>query len=441
MPILKEGNNSMIFVDNLILGAGISGLACGEHLRTLGLDYLLLEKNPTYGGLCDSYSIEGFRFDKFVHLSFSNIDLVREYFDKVAYEIHRPNPENYYYGTWIKHPAQNNLFPLAKGEKEKILHDMKYREKYEGKYFDNYENWLRYQFGDYFAEHFSMVYTRKYWGCEAKELETKWIGNRIYRPTMDEILKGMETSDTPITYYAKEMRYPKKGGFKSYLSTFVDINRIRFDEEVKKIDTVNHLIITNKNEYRYKKLYSSIPLPEYEHILELSESVKRSIEKLYWTSGYTVSLGMKGKLYKKNIWDYVYDENIYTARIYSPSEESADNAPEGCCSLQAEIYIKNTKDFDIGENELLEKTIDQLDSARIIDKTQVLIKDIRFEKFANIIFDKNIYENRSIIKKFLVEQGIITIGRFGEWDYFWSDQSFMSGWNSVNFLETCGNER
>lgn len=65
-----------------------------------------------------------------------------------------------------------------------------------------------------------MTYTKKYWGVEAKDLETKWVGNRVYQPSMKEILEGMNSSETPITYYAKEMRYPKVGGFKKFLSTF-----------------------------------------------------------------------------------------------------------------------------------------------------------------------------------------------------------------------------
>lgn len=57
-------------------------------------------------------------------------------------------------------------------------------------------------------------------GVEAKDLEKIWVGNRVYQPSMKEILEGMNTSETPIAYYAKEMRYPKVGGFKKVLSIF-----------------------------------------------------------------------------------------------------------------------------------------------------------------------------------------------------------------------------
>lgn len=58
---------------------------------------------------------------------------------------------------------------------------------------------------------FPMVYTRKYWMCEANNLETGWVGNRLYQPSLEEVIQGSLTQETPVTYYAKEMRYPAEG--------------------------------------------------------------------------------------------------------------------------------------------------------------------------------------------------------------------------------------
>lgn len=422
----------MINIDYLILGAGISGLAAGQKLKELNKDYLILEKSDSYGGLCDNFEIDGFRFDRFVHLSFAKDEKVRKFFDQVEYYTHIPNPSNYYHGTWIKHPAQNNLYPLSDGEKNIILEDMNQREKYKEGYQNNYENWLRYQFGDYFAEHFPMIYTKKYWGVEAKDLETKWVGSRIYRPSMEEIIEGMQTSDTPVTYYAKEMRYPKKGGFKSFLSSFGNEENIRYNEKVMKIDTNLQIVYTENNKYKYNHLISSLPLPEYMHLIKLDDNILYAVKQLHWTSGYIVSLGFEGDLKRKDLWDYIYDTDIWPARIYSPSEKSSENCPNGCSSIQAEIYFKDdnipTKDKD----EILSKTIKQLSKANIIDKNKLKVKDIRFEKYGNVIFDDNIYEARKIVRDYLNDLGIITIGRFGEWDYLWTDQSFLSGYGFFN---------
>ena len=67
---------------NLILGAGIAGLGASYALRKKGESSVIVEKDETYGGLCSCFEIDGFRFDRFVHLSFSKIDVVNEIFNK-----------------------------------------------------------------------------------------------------------------------------------------------------------------------------------------------------------------------------------------------------------------------------------------------------------------------------------------------------------------------
>ena len=49
------------------------------------------------------------------------------------------------------------------------------------------------------------------------------------------------------------------------------------------------------------------------------------------------------------------------------------------------------------------------------------------EKYANIIFTPDIYNNRECIHQLLKENHIHYAGRFGEWDYLWTDQSMISG--------------
>lgn len=47
----------------------------------------------------------------------------------------------------------------------------------------------------------------------------------------------------------------------------------------------------------------------------------------------------------------------------------------------------------------------------------------------NEYFTDTIYEARKKVRDYLASVGIETIGRFGEWDYLWSDQSLLSGLN------------
>ncbi|PNR91815.1 hypothetical protein HWHPT5561_06615 [Petrotoga sp. HWH.PT.55.6.1] len=412
----------------VILGAGISGLSTGYHLKLKGIDSLILERNESYGGLCDNFTIDGFRFDKFVHFSFTKNKYVMNLFKQSTdYYEHPPLSSNYYKGVWLKHPVQNNLYPLPAKEKVKIIMDFINSPKYEK--IKNYQEWLRASYGVYFSENFPEVYTRKYWTVEAKKMNTDWISNRMYRPSLEEILYGAMSQETPNVYYASEMRYPKKGGYKSFLGYIRNFNNIEFNKEVVKIDLKNKIIfLSDGTTEKYDILVSSIPLPE---IIKMSLNVPQEIlqasQKLSFTSGALVSLGLKKIKPTKDLWLYFYDEDIFPARIYFPHLKSPDNVPEGYYSLQAETYFSAYKPLNMDDTAILDKTIKQLSDVGLFDKEDVIVKDIRKEKYANIIYDHNIHESRKTIHNFLKSNNIFYVGRFGQWAYLWSDQSLVSG--------------
>lgn len=420
-------------VENLILGAGISGLAAAYAFHEKGKQALVVEKDSTYGGLCGSFEINGFRFDRFVHLTFAKDERVNAIFHKSCGELikHSPNPYNIYKGKWIKHPTQNNLFPLEEDEKQKIINDFLHRPSAEDIQPKNYEDWLRLQFGDYFAEHFPMVYTRKYWQKEARQLRTEWVGKRIYQPSVEEVIQGSKSEDLVQRYYAKEMRYPQKGGYKALLKEMADHATIKYNYEVVKIDVINKIVtFANGESVEYEHLYSSIPLPIVIASLPAApENVKEAASQLEATSGYHISIALKTKNIPPYLWWYIYDEDILAARVYSPSLKSADNAPEGCSSLQMEVYCN--KD-EYTEQQLLDGTVGRLVSLGIIKQEDILFTHVAFEPYANVIFSEPVYEARKTVRDYIHSLGIKTFGRFGVWDYLWSDQSLMSGLDIVN---------
>lgn len=416
----------------LIIGAGIAGLGASYALRGKGYSPIILEKDDTYGGLAGNFTVAGgFRFDRFVHFSFTNNEKVNDIFNKSTEGNiirHTPNPFNVYKGKWIKHPAQNNLYPLSKEEKDKIIEDFKSRpNNVDVTAIHDYEQWLRIQYGNTFAEHFPMAYTPKYWMCEASELETKWVGNRLYQPSIDEVVEGANTAETPVTYYAKEMRYPAKGGFKQYLSELVKDADIRYNSEVVEIDVKNHTLKTaNGTEYQYSRLISSMPLPLLIKRLknEVPEGVRKAARLLKCTSGYQISVALKSKNIPPYLWWYIYDKDILPARVYSPSLKSPDNVPDDCSSLQLEVYCE--KDA-YSRDELIERSVKPLIRLGAIREEDLIEIDVRFEPWANIVFDHNIYEARKTVIDYIRSFGIEPIGRFGLWEYLWTDQALLSG--------------
>lgn len=417
----------------VILGAGVAGLGAAHRAAELGRRAVVFEARPTAGGLLDNFSINGFRFDYAVHLSFATEERVRRIFDRTPFFTHSSDSYCFELDRWLKHPVQNNLFPLAPTERVELIKSFLARPAELGG--GDYESWLRHQYGDAIAERYPIRYTRKYWGTPAGDLSTSWIGNRMRRAELDEILFGALTAETPNHYYTKEMRYPKTGGYKAFIQPLLDSADIRCCHHCVAIDTDLRLVhFDNGHVVQYEQLVSTLPLPELTTITRpIPDEVLRSANTLKATSIDLVSVGFKRSLVK-DLWFYIYDEDILASRAYSPSIKSPDNVPEGCSSLQFEIYSRG-KDSHFEPEELKSNTLAALRKMHIATEDDIIVLDHRRIAYGNVIFDQDMERHRARVLDWCRAAGIASCGRFGSWDYLWSNQSFLSGFGAITSLE------
>jgi protoporphyrinogen oxidase len=412
---------------NLILGGGIAGISAAFHLQENGHEYKLYEKNNSWGGLCDNFVIDGFLFDYFVHLSFTSNSYVKDIFAQGApFYIHNPVSYNYYKEIWLKHPAQNNLAPLSTDEKIKIIQDFVNKPNLTPQ---NYKEWLTVQFGKYFTDNFPAIYAKKYWTLDANELGIDWVGERFSLPEFADILKGAFEEQQDNFYYAKEMRYPVKGGYKAFLNKMVNRIKINLNKEALLIDAENKRVeFSDGTKEYYSNLISSIPLPELVKIIkDCPPHILEAGNDLLATSGQLVSIGFNRPDIPKYLWAYIYDEDIFTARVYSPSLKSIHNVPEGKSSLQFETYYSKYLPKRLAGEELISHVINKGAKMNLFSKNDIDILDYKEVKYANVVFDRKRKKAVTAIHGYLKNIGIACIGRFGEWDYLWSDQSLLSG--------------
>lgn len=414
-------------IDVLILGAGVAGLGAALRCRELNRRAVILEARESAGGLLDNFVIDGFRFDHAVHLSFAKEPKVREIFDQTPYLTHPADSTCFDQGTWFKHPVQNNLFPLPAQEKVALIESFLGRRDAMGE--DNYENWLRHQYGDALAERYPIRYTRKYWASEAASLSTTWIGDRMRRAQLGEILYGAFTDDTPNHYYTKEMRYPVEGGYKAFIQPLIDAAEIRLGRKVVRIDTRQRIVrCANGDEIQYGQLVSTLPLPVMTTLLEdVPAAVGEAARHLVASSIDLVSVGFRRQVVR-DLWFYIYDEDIMASRAYAPSIKSPANVPAGCSSLQFEAYSRGPRS-QYDAQALKENTAYALQKMGIGTADDILFMDHRHVPYGNVIFDIGMEDHRDVVRRHLLELGIASRGRFGEWDYLWSNQSLLSGYH------------
>ena len=411
----------------VVLGGGVAGISAAYHARQAGAEAVVYEALERWGGLLDNFTVGAFRFDNAVHFAFTDDPYLKKIFYQVDYHEHDPNPHNYERGVWLKHPVQNNLFPLPVEEKVEAIRS--FVERPEAKETGNYREWLYQQYGRVIADRFPCTYTEKYWNVAPEELTTEWIGCRMYRPTLEEVLFGAMTDETPLTYYVKKMRYPKKGGFRAFLEPVAAGLDIRTGKRAVYINPRRRFVEFTDGEKRYyDQLVSSVPLPDLIPMIEGAPAEVRDAAGGLWaTSVALVSVGFNLPAVTDYLWFYIYDSWILPARVYAPGLKSPDNVPAGCSSLQFEIYFSKHKPLPCAPDTVVEHIAAIIEKMKLASRNDIAVTDFRILPYGNVTFDREMTRRRRAVLAYLDQCGIITVGRFGEWDYLWSDQSFMSG--------------
>ncbi|NYE62807.1 protoporphyrinogen oxidase [Duganella sp. 1224] len=414
-------------LDVVILGGGVAGLGAALKARETGRQAVIFEARDSAGGLLDNFTIDGFRFDHAVHLSFASEEKVRAIFDRTPYITHPSDSYCFDQDRWLKHPVQNNLAPLDANDKVALIKSFLARPSDLAG--DDYESWLRHQYGDGIAERYPIRYTQKYWATPASALSTTWIGQRMRRAELDEILYGAMTTETPNTYYTKEMRYPQQGGYKAFIAPLIADSTMRLGHRATAIDTAQRTVtFANGVTVGYQKLVSTLPLPVLARIADAPAEVAAAASQLKATAIDLVSVGFSKPIIK-DLWFYIYDEDILASRAYSPSVKSPENAPEGCSSLQFEIYSRGEQS-QYSKEEVIANTRAALVKMGIGEPDDVLFVDHRVLPFGNVIFDLGMEARRRTVLDWAAAAGIASCGRFGSWDYLWSNQSLLSGYNA-----------
>jgi protoporphyrinogen oxidase len=245
----------------------MAGFGAAHRLHVEGESSVLYDMHAHYGGHTASYQMpQGYTIDEGPHVSFTKHERVKsllagsveqEFEESVAYV------NNYWRGYWIDHPAQCNLYGLPPDLVATVIEEFVAAQHAPEPEIRNYEDWLRASYGDTFAETFPMEYTKKYHTTHARNLTTDWIGPRLYRPELREVLRGALCPDSPNVHYITQFRYPKTGGFVAFLRDFSQQTDVRLNHRLVKLDPRRHqLTFANGVVEDYERVVSSIPLPE-----------------------------------------------------------------------------------------------------------------------------------------------------------------------------------
>jgi protoporphyrinogen oxidase len=421
--------------DIVVLGTGMAGFGAAHRLHSEGIAPVMYDKNAYHGGHTASFRYEtGFLFDLGPHISFTKDPRIQGLFaDSVdgQYEALQVNLNNYWRGYWPQHPVQLHLHGLPEDVIVKAIADFVEERQRPERPVKNYEDWLLASFGRTFAEQFPGTYTRKYHTTTASNMSTDWLGPRIYRPSLEEVLRGALSPTAPQIHYITHFRYPSNGGFVSYLKKFLPLGHLNLRHELVGIDPrARQLKFANGIVAGYDALISSVPLPD---LIAMIDGAPRDVvdasRRLACSTCVLVNVGVNREDLSKAHITYFYDEDICFTRLSFPHMLSATNAPAGAGSIQAELYFSDKYKPLTGKAEdWIEPVIKDLHRCGILqDRDRILSRKAVLLKYANVIFDLDRTKALETVHGYLQDLRIEYCGRYGDWGYMWTDESFISG--------------
>src|SRR5260370_15137358 len=108
-----------------------------------------------------------------------------------------------------------------------------------------------------------MEYGFKYHTTTADNMSTAWLGLRLYRAKLEEVLVGALSPETPDVHYVDYVRYPSYDGFVSYLKLLPKQTQINLAHQLVRLDpAAKELHFANGVVAGYEAVLSCVPLTE-----------------------------------------------------------------------------------------------------------------------------------------------------------------------------------
>jgi len=416
----------------------MAGFGAAHKLHTEGITPVMYDKNSYHGGHTASFRHgSGFLFDIGPHISFTKDPRIQELFAESVggkYESVPVNLNNYWQGYWPQHPVQLHMHGLPEDLILKVITEFVEERNAPEKPIKNYADWLLASFGKTFSETFPMQYAKKYHLTSADNMTTDWLGPRIYKPSLEEVLRGALSASAPQIHYITNFRYPSEGGFVSYLKKFLPMGNLKLSHEVVSIDPrARQLRFSNGAVAKYDALVSSVPLPDLVRMVEgVPKDVLDAAGRLACSTCVLVNVGVDRDDISNAHISYFYDDDICFTRLSFPHMLSATNVPAGKGSIQAEVYFSDKyRPMTGSPDDLIEPVIADLRRCGLLKESdRVIFKSAMLVKYANIIFDLERSAALKTVHGYLDDVGVQYCGRFGDWGYLWTDEAFKSGENA-----------
>lgn len=214
----------------VIIGGGITGIAVARLLQLAGVERLLvLEAATELGGLCRTREINGHVLDigggHFLCSRYPEVyDFIFRHIARSEFNYFERVSRVMLEGQEVDYPVEANLWQLPRRKCREYLVSIARNGEARGMPPPaNFEDWVRWKFGDRIAEQCMLPYNRKIWGVPVREMDVNWL-HKIPRLPVREVIAACIARSAGRSHLPSHagFYYPKRGGYQRVFDALAD---------------------------------------------------------------------------------------------------------------------------------------------------------------------------------------------------------------------------
>ncbi|PJQ28653.1 NAD(P)/FAD-dependent oxidoreductase [Campylobacter jejuni] len=389
-----------------IIGAGISGMSLARMLK-VDFEVEILEKDSVIGGIARTKDVDGkpyhvngghcfnSKFDDVLDFVFNTV------LSKDKWNFLPRKAEILFKENWVSYPIEFSIKDIDSFNTDlafQITKEMFSASYEKGR---NLEEWFINHFGPTLAREYFIPYNTKIWGIEPKNMDNVWIEDekqmKLPVPTKDSFYRSLIGKGSDNMSHAS-FYYPKTNNQNTFIEAIGDGVRIITNYGVKNIAQENNTWIVN-GEKKYDILINTSPLDLIPNILKnIPSEIQNYFKQLKFNKVSNIFWETDGSL--DMTWGYIPDPKIGFHRI---SNTGCVVQPHGKFCTQEAIGVVSYK-----------KLIEEGRKIPFLKKPL----DYNITEHAYVFFDLNYRQAKEKTIAYLDSLGLISHGRFGEWEYY-----------------------
>jgi len=420
----------MMETEVLIIGAGLAGLSAGYHLKNK--DHIIVEAEGRVGGLCKSFSVDGFHFDCTGHLIHFRTNKGRRIITELVkdkIQEHQRKSAIYLQGRYTDYPFQANTFGLP----PEIIKDCVYgfvqtllnRKK---KNIRNFRDWILDVFGEGIARHFMIPYNEKLWQHDLSDIALDWVNWSIPKPSLEDVLNGALGIRNKEFGYNPVFYYPAQGGIGLLPESFPIRGTLLLNAPVEKIHLrKRRATLKDGRTISYRHLFSTMPLHSLLGKIEDAPAFfAQAREQLQYVSVLNVNLGIDRSGVIPYHWIYFPEKDKPFYRIGCTSNFSTGVCPQNTSCLYVEISLRTDHAYDIPS--LVNDAIASLRQTGILrQEDKIVAKYPVVLNYAYVVYNSARQKAVARIQRYLKARNVQSFGRYGSWIYSSMEDAVLEG--------------